>query len=328
MCHTNFKLFTLIFSSLFFIFSACKGNENYLKSEGMIWNTLYHITYKGPQNLQDSILPVLNEVEHSLSVFDKNSLISQLNSRKSIKADKHLIIVYDESKAISDLSQGNFDPTISPLVDAWGFGIGHTPSIDTLSIDSILNFIGINKTFRQGDTIYKKDIRTRFNFSAIAKGYACDAVGEMFRRNGVEDYMVEIGGELSLSGQSPAGKNWSIGIDSPVEDKNPGEESVLVLSLTDVGIATSGNYRNFRKEGVTKTAHTISPKDGRPFISEILSATIVARTCMEADALATACMAGSSQEAQQLIERCNAEALLIFSDSVWMSQGFKKFISN
>lgn len=288
----------------------------------MIWNTVYHITYQGSPQLQDSIIPIFNEVGHSLSVFEPNSLVSQLNAGDSILADSHLLTVYIASRKINEMSDGNFDPTVSPLIDAWGFGKGHTPGADTLAIDSIMKFIGIGKTYCKGNVIYKEDIRTRFNFSAIAKGYGCDAVGEMFRRNGVENYMVEIGGELALHGKSPSGKDWNIAVDAPIEGSLPGEKSAYILSLTDVGIATSGNYRNFREDNGQKTSHTISPVTGRPFIGEILSATVIAPSCMEADALATACMASSPEAAKSLLENSNVEGLLIFPDSVWTTTNF------
>lgn len=292
----------------------------------MIWNTLYHITYQGPQTLKDSILPVLDEVSRSVSVFDKNSLVTQLNDFKEITADYHLTAVYDASKKINRLSNGKFDPTVSPLIDAWGFGLGHQANTDTLAIDSIMNFIGINKTHREGNIIYKDDRRTRFNFSAIAKGYGCDAIGQMFKRNGVENYMIEIGGELTLSGKSPSGENWKIAVDSPSDNLNPGEKTALILSLTDVGIATSGNYRNFRLDGGQKVVHTISPLTGKPFQSSILSATVIATDCMEADGIATACMASTPKEAKKLLLKIPVEGILIFADSVWMTPRFSRYI--
>lgn len=295
---------------------GCNEADKYRKAEGMIWNTLYHITYQGPASLQDSILPVLNEVGASLSVFDKNSLVSELNSNISVKTDRHLNKVYDTSKDIFQKSEGNFDPTVSPLIDAWGFGLGHTPNADTLAIDSVLKFVGIDKTSRIGNEIIKDDIRTRFNFSAIAKGYGCDAVGEMFRRNGVENFMVEIGGELTLSGESPNHGKWRIAIDAPEEGNDPGAETSMILELTDVGIATSGNYRNFREDNGVKRAHTISPKTGLPLQSEILSATVIAKTCMEADAIATACMAGTIDEAKSLIISTGTTGYLITESGV------------
>ena len=307
-----------------FIFSCGKA-KGWKKAEGMIWHTMYHVTYYGEESLKDSILPVLNEVGHSLSVFEKNSLVSQLNGSRGVKADRHLLKVYEASKKIQVESRGVFDPTVSPLIDAWGFGLGHVPSADTLAVDSILQFIGIEKTSLRGDSILKDDLRTRFNFSAIAKGYGCDALGEMFRRNGVENYMVEIGGEITLKGKSPSGNNWKIAVDAPIEGNFPGEETAMVIELTDCGVATSGNYRNYREVGGKKVAHTISPVTGRPVPGKILSATVIALDCMTADAVATACMASS--EPEKVLSATACEGLLIYPDSVWMSEGFGRYIS-
>lgn len=292
----------------------------------MIWNTVYHVTYEGRESLKDSVLPVLNRVSHSLSVFDSNSLITQLNDSNCVEADHHLVTVYEASIRINRLSHGKFDPTVSPLIDAWGFGIGHKASADTLTVDSILDFVGIQKTFRDGNKIIKQDPRTRFNFSAIAKGYGCDAVGHMFKRNGVHNFMVEIGGELTLSGQSPSGNPWKIAVDAPIDDINPGEESVIILSLSNAGVATSGNYRNFRLENGRKVVHTISPITGYPVLGSILSATVIAPDCMVADGIATACMASSPEEAKNLIREENVEGLLVFNDSIWYSPGFSRYV--
>ena len=308
------------------ILASCGNSTSYWRAEGMVWNTLYHITYNGPENLEDSILPVLDEVSKSLSVFDKASLVAFLNSNDSVKVDDNLRIVYEKSKEINHLSKGMFDPTVSPLIDAWGFGKGHQATSDTTAIDSILKFVGIDKTKIRNGFLIKEDRRTQFNFSAIAKGYGCDKVGDMFRRNGVNDFMIEIGGEIVMSGKSPSGTDWKISIDAPTAGENLEHESVLVISLTDCGLATSGNYRNFTMEGDRRLAHTISPIIGRPFFSKILSATVIAPTCMEADALATACMASSLESAKELLMNYKAEGLLITEDSVWMTPGFNKFI--
>lgn len=329
MSKKSISIYLIILALTNICFFSCKKNSNYHKTEGIIWNTVYHITYCGPETLKDSILPVLNSVGHSLSVFEENSLVSQLNRGDSIEADSHLIMVFDAAKKIHTLSEGRFDPTVSPLIDAWGFGRGHTPTSDTLDIDNILLFIGMDKTLRINNTIKKNDSRIQFNFSAIAKGYGCDAVGDMFKRNGVNEYMIEIGGEIALSGKSPSGNLWKIGVDAPVEDGKPGEETALILTLTDVGIATSGNYRNYWvDESGNKTAHTISPLTGRPFIGNILSATVVSSNCMEADGLATACMASNLQQAISLLKEAHAEGLLIMADSIWTSPGFSKFLKN
>lgn len=317
-------LITMIVSVI--LFATCGKDEKYQREEGMVWNTLYHITYKSDKDMGDSIINVLNRVSKSLNVFDSTSIVGRLNRRGSLEVDNDFIMVYDASKRINGMSEGMFDPTVSPLVTAWGFGIGHKPTADTLAIDSILKYVGINKTERKGNIIIKEDVRTQFNFSAIAKGYGCDAVGEMFRSNGINDYMVEIGGEISLSGKNPQGGLWRISIDAPTEGNSEGRESAMIISLTDQGIATSGNYRNFRKDGNELRAHTISPLTGRPYISKVLSATVVAETCMEADGFATACMASEPEEARNLLLRSGIEGLLILEDSVWMTPGFREFV--
>ena len=309
------------------LLSSCLGNS-YRREEGMIWNTTYRITYNGPAELADSILPVLNDVGASLNVFDKNSLVSRVNASDSAEIDSHFSRVYAESRIVNNASEGMFDPTLSPLITAWGFGIGHEVTADTLAIDSILNFVGIGKTHLKGDWLVKDDPRIQFNFSAVAKGYGCDAVAAMFRRNGVNDYLVEIGGEIALGGMSPKGGAWRISIDKPIEtDSTEIHDAVLVVEATDCGIATSGNYRNFRKEGGKTLGHTISPVTGRPVTTDVVSATVVANTCMEADAAATACMALGSERAQAMLQTLKMEGMLIMADStVWESQGFKNLV--
>ena len=314
----------LLFSTGFL--TSCQ-NEAYQSCEGGVWNTLYHITYKGPKELADSVTKELETIGKSLNVFDTTSLVAKLNRQQGILADEHLYAVYEGSRKINKISRGRFDPTLSPLITAWGFGIGHAATADTTANDSILHFVGIDKTHLEGNEIVKEDIRTQFNFSAIAKGYGCDAIGRMFRRNGVEDYLVEIGGEISLSGVSPQGGLWKISIDAPTEDENPEHASAIVIALTDKGIATSGNYRNYRIENGAKLAHTISAVTGRPYISEILSATVIAGNCMEADALATACMASLPDEALLMLEEYGADGMLILPDTLLMTPGFRSLES-
>lgn len=325
------KIKFFIFINLFSIFIllpilSCSRND-YRHMEGMVWNTLYHITYKGGPELEDSVFLVLDEVGKSLSVFDSTSLVSRVNAGDDVILDNHFIAVYEMSRKINVASHGMFDPTVSPLITAWGFGPGHTATADTAAVDSVMMFVGMGKTHRDGYRLVKDDPRVRFNFSAVAKGYGCDAVAGMFRRNGVKDFMVEIGGELTLGGQSPSGNDWHISIDAPVESLTPTHESFTVIALTDCGIATSGNYRNYRQEGETKVAHTISPVTGRPVFSDVLSATVVAPDCMAADAAATACMAAGSALAETMLDSLGYEGLLILRDSVWTTPGFRRLIS-
>lgn len=303
--------------------SSC--GDTYIKEEGMVWNTVYHITYQGDESLTDSVMRVLNEVGESLNVFDKGSLVSRVNDSDSLAVDRHFASVYNMSRLMNGASDGMFDPTLSPLITAWGFGPGHKVSADTVAVDSILVFTGLDKTRLQGDILVKEDPRIQFNFSAVAKGYGCDMVAEMLRRNGVENYLVEIGGEIAVGGKSPSGDSWKISIDRPVEsDSTIVHDASAVISVTNAGIATSGNYRNFRKEGGKTFGHTISPKTGRPVTTDVISATVIAPTSMEADAAATACMAAGSEISKDILTALRYEGMLILSDTtVFMTSGFK-----
>lgn len=212
---------------------SCNRSNSYHSFEGLVWNTSFHITYEGDPCLQDSVFPLLEKIGKSLSVFDRESLVSKVNSNIETEIDFRFEKIYLESKRINEISHGLFDPTVSPIVNAWGFGINHTPSSDTLRIDSLLQFTGINKTRLENGILIKEDARTQFNFSAIAKGYACDEVGEMLKRNRVENYLVEIGGEIALHGKSPSGTKWRVSIDAPIEEtESPSHESAIVIEVT------------------------------------------------------------------------------------------------
>ena len=315
----------LILVALIMLPGMVSCEDTYIKEEGMVWNTMYHITYQGDRSLTDSVMPVLNEVGGSLNVFDESSLVSRVNKSKSTPVDEHFMTVYNTSVIMNGVSDGMFDPTLSPLITAWGFGPGHKATADTIAIDSILTFTGIGKTRLEGPVLVKDDVRTQFNFSAVAKGYGCDKVAEMLRRNGVENYLVEIGGEIAVGGVSPSGESWKVSVDNPVEQGDTvSHDSFTILSVTNAGIATSGNYRNFHKAGTETFGHTISPRTGRPVRTDVISATVIAPTSMEADAAATACMASGSEISKEMLKTLRYDGMLILADTtVYMTPGFK-----
>lgn len=304
-------------------------SREYQNAEGMIWNTTYHVTYNGAPELKDSIMQVLNKVGSSLNVFDENSLVSRVNVSDSTAVDTDFIRVYVESVKVNRLTDGAFDPTLGPLIEAWGFGKGHKATGDTARIDSLMKFVGIDKTRLSMDTLVKDDSRIRFNFSAIAKGYGCDCVGEMLQRNGVEDWLVEIGGEISCRGKSPEGGKWRVSIDRPVMQKDRIlHDSQCVVEVTDAGIATSGNYRNLQSDEKGQYyGHTISARTGRPARTDVISATVIGRTAMESDALATAFMAMGADDVKRLNKSTRLPVMLVLADStVWYSGQFEKLM--
>ena len=311
----------------YLIFSgACRRTE-YNRTEGLIWNTAYHITYSGDKSLEDSIINVLNDVGRSLNVFDTTSLVSKVNHNRATFVDEHFIQVYKASIDVNEKSGGMFDPTLSPLITAWGFGPGHSPTSDTLNIPEIMKYVGIGKTHLKGDSLIKDNPDISFNFSAVAKGYACDVVAEMLKRNMVTDYLVEIGGEITAGGVSPSMSQWKVSIDRPVVSDSVIHDSSAILKITDAGMATSGNYRNFHKDNGSMFGHTISPKTGRPVATDVVSATVIAPTAMMADAMATACMAAGSEVSKEMVNKAGYEAMLILADStVWTTPGLGKLL--
>lgn len=298
--------------------AACGKSPSVRTAQGIIWNTSYHITYTAGCNLDDTVLQALNAVGRSLSVFDTASLVSRVNAAGGrIGVDSLFCRVLRESWRVNRASHGRFDPTVSPLVTAWGFGKGHTPTADTARIDSMLRFVGLDKCCLDGSVLVKLHPGLQFNFSAIAKGLGCDMAADALSRNGVKDCLVEIGGEITALGRSPRGDRWKVSVDRPVAGALPGEQSQAILELpSPCGLATSGNYRNFHADGSgQRFGHTIDPVTGRPCLSTVISATVIAPTAMEADALATACMAMETVQALHMIDSLGHAAMLVLADS-------------
>lgn len=309
--------------------SACgrKEQSDYSQAQGAVWNTLYHISYDGPRHLADSVIIVLKDLEKSVSVFDSASLISKINNNVSDSLDSHLRKLLTVSQQIHAQTGGAFDPSASPLFEAWGFGRNHEAGSDTLALDSLMEFIGMDKISINGSRIVKSDPRIQFNLSSIAKGYGCDCVAAMLKRNGVDNFIVEIGGEVVASGKSPRGDVWNIAIDSPERDAAPAENAASIVSFTDGAVATSGNYRNYHEQGGQRFGHTINPTTGHPVQTDILSATVAAPTAMQADAYATAFMVVGSKRAKELADSLGIGIFLILADSTTLTnKAFDRYL--
>lgn len=255
----------------------------------------------------------------SLSPFNSNSLISRINRGENLAADSMLRRIFLASQEVNHNSYGAFDPTVAPLINLWGFGYSNSEIEPTQeAIDSIMPLVGIASCSLTAEGfIIKKTPRTEFNFSAITKGYGCDLIGEMLTRNGCTDFLVEIGGEIALTGYNPMGKNWRIMIDAPIDnDTAVVHERMAVIEPSNGGVATSGNYRNYKLTDTGKVWHTISTATGRPARTDLLSVTVVAPNAMLADAYATSCMAMRCDSAVAMLERTTGvDALLVMLDS-------------
>ncbi len=308
-------------------------NTPYRTNRGFIFGTTYTITYQSDEDYEKDIVAELQRVDATLSMFNPNSVIAKINSNKSMEANDMFLEVYDMARRISVNTGGAFDATVAPLVNAWGFGFkgGRMPT--PAQVDSIRQFVGYRKVSVEHLQVKKADSRLMLDFSAIAKGYGVDAVARLLHAKGIGNFMVEIGGEISARGVSARRTPWRIGVANPAEDSlADGNTYQAVLHLTNIAMATSGNYRNFYYKGGRKYAHTIDPKTGNPVQHSLLSATVLAKSCAEADAYATAFMVLGVDGAKAVLEReKQLSAYLIYTDwegkiAVWHSPALKNKI--
>lgn len=286
-------------------------NKTYYHHQGKIFGTYYNIRYEADEPMEDSILLRMQQFDASLSTFNPKSTISVLNQGRDTVWDSWFTEMYEMAQEINQASNGAFDITVAPLVNAWGFGFKNKENVTPELIDSL------------------RQIKNVLDASAIAKGQACDVIAQLLRDNGAENYLVDIGGEVVLHGINDQQKPWRVGITKPVDDTTGTQNEIQeVISSTDLCMATSGNYRQFYYEGGIRRSHTIDPRTGYPVEHNLLSATVVSTSCMRADALATACMVLGKDSALQMIEsQPDTECYLIYTTSadsmaVVMSKGF------
>lgn len=299
---------------------GCSPRKEWRRESGAVWNTTYNITYRADRDMTDSIQGIFRQVENSLSPFNPSSLISRINRGETAQTDSLIRGVFGISQDVWLRSGGKFDPTVSPVVNLWKFGytgkVGSDQSWEPTpaQLDSAMRFVGLGDcSVSAAGMMEKKHPSTTFNFSAVTKGYACDLIGEMLRRNGGEDYMVEIGGDVAVAGVNPRGGRWRLQVDAPVVSADkPVHEAMRVMEVTDCGIATSGNYRNYHQSSRGRVGHTIDPVSGQPVESDILSVTVVAPTCGQADAWATAAMASPTVAyADSILRGAGLKALIV-----------------
>ena len=284
-----------------------KPKLQYYHHQGHIFGTYYNIRYEGSQDLHEAIQQRLKDFDCSLSMFNKESVISRVNRNEPVEVDSLFALLFAEAQQISQLSGGAFDITVAPLVHAWGFGKKtNDPKVKAheINIDSIKAFVGYHKIQLQDLHVLKADDRITLDASAIAKGYACDVVANLLREQGCENLLVDIGGEVVMQGLNNRGQVWRVGISKPKIDATGMENELQeVIESPQLCMATSGNYLQYYFVDGQRRSHTIDPRSGRPVEHSLLSATVVANSCMRADALATACMVLGANEALQMIEQ-------------------------
>ena len=309
-------------------------NIPYQHHSGMVFGTVYNMTYQSEHDLHAEIEKCLHDVDSALSAFNPQSIISHANRNEPTALNDMFCEVFQLAQQISEDTDGAFDITVAPLVNAWGFGFKEGRQPTRHQIDSLRRYVGYRKVALSDGRLKKALPGIMLDCSAIAKGYGTDCVARLLRQKGVENFMVEIGGEIVTSGVSPKRLPWKIGVTKPTDDSLATTPEIqTVLNVTDRAMATSGNYRNFYYRNGRKYAHTIDPMTGYPVQHSLLSATVLADRCATADAYATAFMVMGLDRARQLLERhTDLMAYLIYTDSqgqlaVWYSPSMKdKFI--
>ena len=317
----KWQVIFLLFLIIGTFFIARKSHrDNYApfqSNEGMIFGTVFHAKYQYKEDLLQEIMRELNAVDASLSMFNPNSCISKINKGETDEADSLLAGVFQLAQAISKVTDGAFDVTVAPLVNAWGFGFKNDVLPDSAIIDSLMSFVGWEKVRIQEMHIQKDDPRIIMDFSAIAKGYGADQVAKLMKQKGIENYMIEIGGEIVCAGKNQNNENWKIGINKPTDDPtSTNQELDKILNLTDCAMATSGNYRNFYVKDGKRIAHTIDPKSGYPVQHSVLSSTVLAPSCAMADGFATSFMVMGLEKAKQILDQHpELQAYLIYEEN-------------
>lgn len=306
----------------------------YQHDRGMVFGTVYHITYQSSKSLQKDIEAELAKVDASLSPFNERSIITAVNENRDTVVNKMFSDVFALAMKISDSTNGAFDITVAPLVNAWGFGFKGGAMPSRHQVDSLKALVGYHKVSLTNGRVSKTDPRIMLDCSSIAKGYGCDVVAKFLSAKGIDNYMVEIGGEIVTRGISEKRLPWKIGVTKPTDDSlNVNQEIQTIINVTDKAMATSGNYRNFYYKNGRKYAHTIDPSTGYPVQHNILSSTVIADDCATADAYATAFMVMGLDKAKAILSR-HPELMAYFilasndgTNKVWFSPSMKDKIA-
>ncbi|MDE6570565.1 MAG: FAD:protein FMN transferase [Alistipes sp.] len=308
---------------------GCRRKADYTTVDGTMLGTTLHVVADvqgiAPQELRRRILQLDAEAKASMSIFDSTSLLSRLNRNETDRIDRHIAYNLRLADSIGALSGGRYDVTVKPLTEAWGFAGRERAAVPNL--DSLLAFVGHDKVRIEGDRLVKSDPRVQLDFNSIAKGYTVDLLAALVEELGARNYIVDIGGELRCRGVNPRGETWRIGIETPFDgNMTNGEYLQRRLRMTEGGLATSGNYRRFYLDDAgNKVAHTIDPRTGRSAVSRLLSVTVAAPTCAEADALGTMFLAMGADDALAAVQRM--PQLKVYFILAGADGGFEEYIS-
>jgi thiamine biosynthesis lipoprotein len=275
--------------------SACSGKKELkiYKMSGSAQGTYYAITYcaDNNENLQPAVDSLLRQFDRSVSSYLPNSLISRMNNNDTtVVADQIYETIFKKAMEVSVASDGAFDITVGPLVNAWGFGFSKKANVDQAMVDSLLPLVGYRKVQLLKGKLIKTDPRIRVDFDALAQGYTSDWLAQYFESKGIHDYLIDVGGEVLGRGLKPDGQQWSVAIEMPAKNSEDDRKIQSIISLKDKAISTSGSYRKYYEENGSRYSHFIDPSTGFPVKHNLLSVSVLANDCITADAYATTFM--------------------------------------
>jgi len=330
------KIISLVVILLVFLSSCQPKKSEYLKIAGYAQGTSFHITYENSnnENYGDAIDSILKAFDKSCSMYDSTSIISRINNNDpTVEADDWFIDVFKKSAEVNALSDGALDITVGPVVRAWGFGAQPMAKHDRAYIDSLLQYVGMEKVKLAGRKVIKQLPGVSLDVNAVAQGYSVDVLAKFFDQKGIKNYLVEIGGEVRSNGTNAKNMLWRVGIDRPADDNIiPGQQIQAIIELNNKSLTTAGNYRKFFVENGVKYGHTIDPKTGYPAKNTLLSATVVADDAVTADAWDTAFMVLGLEKSKEILTKLKGiEVYFIYSNDkgeyeIYCSDGLKKMI--
>ncbi|HEY0732834.1 MAG TPA: FAD:protein FMN transferase [Chitinophagaceae bacterium] len=297
-----------------FILLNCK-NDKPVQLIGEAQGTTYSITYFSDGNIsyKNDVDSILKSIDQSLSTYVPNSIISKINKNDTtVVVDRYFTDVFNKALEISTLTDGAFDITVAPIVNAWGFGFTKKAEVDSAMIDSLIQYVGYKRIRLDNQKVIKPAPEVMLDFNAIAQGYTVDLLASFLESKRIRNYMIELGGEVKTKGKKKDNTPWKIGIDQPNETETNGRPLQAIIQLENQALATSGNYRKFYIENGKKYAHIIDPKTGYPVNHNLLSATVIAKDCMTADAFATSFMVMGMEKAKQFLSEHKNLGLEVF----------------
>ena len=300
-----------------FLLVSCANKQQKITYSGVTQGSYFSITYYDDEGrtFEAEIDSIFKEVDNSVSLWNENSIIRKVNRNEDIVVDQIFKDNFEWARRASEFSDGAFDATIGPLVEAWGFHYKKELEMTPEMVDSIKQLVDYQKIQIIDDRVVKANPNMTLDFNAVAQGYTTDMIGNFLEIKGIYNYLVDVGGEILARGMKRNGEQWTIGIEKPAENFDSERSVQIKLKLQDKGIVTSGNYRKYIEKDGVRYSHSINPKTGYPVEHNLLSATVIANNASWADCLATICMIVGKEKASKLLENQGVEAYFIYVEN-------------